>query len=73
MPSDGGRTRPMEIIEDIPAIGPISARVRLPQKPARLYDALSGESLDWTSTADGAVHVTLPRMRIHAALVFETE
>ncbi|MBP0589531.1 beta-galactosidase trimerization domain-containing protein [Paraburkholderia sp. LEh10] len=73
MPIDGGATRMMEIIEDIPAIGPISATVRLPRVPTRSYDALSGESFDWTLTADGAVQITVPRMRIHAAVAFETE
>lgn len=73
MPMDGGLTRPMEMIEDIPAIGPISVKVRLPQKPTRLYDALSGESLDWTLTADGAVQFTVPRIRIHAAVAYETD
>jgi hypothetical protein len=73
MPMDAGGTRTMEIIEDIPTIGPISARVRLPQNPVRLYDVLSGEPLDWTLAADGAVQVTVPRMRIHAALAFEAE
>jgi hypothetical protein len=38
-----------------------------------LYDALSGESLDWTLTADGAVQVTVSHMRIHTAVAFETE
>ncbi len=73
MPMGGGGTRMMEIIEDIPTIGPISASVRLPQTPIRLYDALSGESLDWTLTADGAVQVTVSHMRIHTAVAFETE
>ncbi|QGZ63057.1 alpha-amylase family protein [Paraburkholderia acidisoli] len=72
MPLDG-RTRAMEMIEDIPAIGPVSARVRLPRPPVRAYDALTGESLDWTLAADGAVQVTVPRLRIHAAVAFEAE
>ncbi|RFU45644.1 alpha-amylase family protein [Paraburkholderia sp. DHOC27] len=73
MPMNGGGTRTMEIIEDIPAIGPVVVSVRLPQTPARSYDALSGTPLDWTLTADGAVQVTVPRLRIHAALAFEAE
>ena len=73
MPVDGGATRVMEMIEDIPTIGPVSASVRLPYPPKRSYDALSGEALDWTIRADGAVQVTLPRMRIHAAVAFEAE
>ncbi|MDR5758783.1 beta-galactosidase trimerization domain-containing protein [Caballeronia sp. LZ035] len=73
MPIEGGGTRMMEIIEDIAAIGPVSACVRLPRPPTRCYDALSGEPLDWTCDAEGAVQITLPRLRIHAAVVFETE
>ncbi|MGF6771844.1 hypothetical protein P3T18_004331 [Paraburkholderia sp. GAS199] len=73
MPMDGGATRPMEIIEDIPAIGPVSVKVRLPEKPVRTYDALSGISLDWTLADDGAMLVTVPRVHIHTALVFELE
>jgi hypothetical protein len=73
MPMDGGRTRMMEIIEDIPTIGPVSVRVRLPQKPARSYDALTGEPFDWTIAADGTVQFTVPRLRIHAAVAFEAE
>jgi hypothetical protein len=73
MPIDGDTTRMMEIIEDIPTIGPVSATVRLPLLPTRSYDALSGESLEWTLTVDGAVQITVPRLRIHSAVAFETE
>jgi hypothetical protein len=73
MPIEGGGTRIMEIIEDIPAIGPVSACVRLPRPPTCCYDALSGEPLGWTSGAQGEVRVTVPRLRIHTAVVFETQ
>lgn len=33
----------MEMIEDIPARGPLTASVRLPRSPSRVYDALTGE------------------------------
>ena len=69
--STTARTRVMEMIEDIPAIGPVSARVRLPQAPARVYDALTGEDVAWKRRDDGAVEVTVPRLHIHAAVVFE--
>jgi hypothetical protein len=61
----------MEMIEDIPAIGPVTARVSLPHPPVRAYEALSGADLTWSVAPDGAVEVTLPRLHIHAALVFE--
>jgi hypothetical protein len=60
---DDGSTRVMEMIEDIPSIGPVTAKVRLPSTPSRVYDALTG--------TDGTVSVTVPRLRIHTAVVFE--
>ena len=71
VPNGDGTTRIMEMIEDIPAIGPVTARVSLPHPPVRAYDALSGADLTWSVTPDGAVEVTLPRLHIHAAVVFE--
>lgn len=63
--------RVMEMIEDIPAIGPVSAKVRLPAAPKRAYEAVSGEPLEVTDFGDGQYGVTLPSLRIHAAVVFE--
>jgi hypothetical protein len=42
VPSGEG-TRVMEMIEDIPTLGPVTASVRLPRSPSRVYDALTGE------------------------------
>ena len=67
---NGDGIRMMEMIEDIPAIGPVTARLRLPQDPSRVYDALTGEDVAW-SRRDGQVEVTIPRLHIHTALVFE--
>ncbi len=39
----GEGTRVMEMIEDIPTLGPVAASVRLPRSPSRVYDALTGE------------------------------
>ena len=63
VPSGDGGTRLMEMIEDIPAIGPVTARVRLPRPPARVYEALSGNEIAWKSGADGCIEVTLPAFR----------
>ena len=70
VPNGDGTTRVMEMIEDIPAIGPVTARVRLPGSPARVYDALGGD-LSWSEVGGGVVEVTLPRLHIHSAVVFE--
>jgi hypothetical protein len=71
VPLDNGSYRVMEMIEDIPAIGPVSARVRLPLPPTRVYDAMTGADVAWNRRNDGTVEVTVPRLHIHAALVFE--
>ncbi|WP_055049049.1 alpha-amylase family protein [Devosia sp. A16] len=66
----GEGTRVMEMIEDIPTLGPVTASVRLPQAPSRVYDAITGEDVPFTDGGD-RVQVRLPSLRIHAALVFE--
>jgi hypothetical protein len=71
VPVAGGGVRVMEMIEDIPPIGPISATVRLPKSPTRVYDALTGEDVAWTNGSGGVVSVTVPSLHIHKALVFE--
>lgn len=71
VPTDSGVPRVMEMIEDIPAIGPVSARVRLNGTPDRVYDAVTGSDIAWNRLPDGTVEVTLPRLHIHAAVVFE--
>lgn len=68
---DGSGTRVMEMIEDVPAIGPVIASVKLPRAPSRVYDALSGVDVAWRPAADGRFEVTVPHLRIHTALVFE--
>ncbi len=67
----GEGTRVMEMIEDIPAIGPVTASVRLPTPPRRAYEAISGQELEITETEAGRYAVTLDRLHIHAAVVFE--
>jgi hypothetical protein len=68
---DDGASRIMEMIEDVPALGPVSAKVRLPSSPSRVYDALTGEDVLWTKLANGQIEVRLPGLHIHTALVFE--
>ena len=68
---DDGSSRMMEMIEDVPAIGPVTAKVRLPSSPSRVFDAMSGDELAWTANRDGQIEVVVPRLRIHTALVFE--
>lgn len=70
VPAGEGGTRVMEMIEDIPTLGPVTASVRLPRTPSRVYDALTGEDVPFTNGGD-RVEVRLPSLRIHSALVFE--
>lgn len=71
IPTEAGGTRVMEMIEDIPALGPVTATVRLPRKPSRVYEALTGDDLSFAVTADEAIAVSLPSLKIHSAVVFE--
>jgi hypothetical protein len=68
---NGEGTRVMEMIEDIPAIGPVSAVVRLPHPPKRAYEAVTGQDVAFKELGDGTYGVTLDRLHIHAAIVFE--
>lgn len=70
VPNNEGGVRPMEMIEDIPTLGPVTASVRLPRTPTRVYDALTGEDVPFSNGGD-RVEVRLPSLRIHSALVFE--
>jgi hypothetical protein len=69
VPADSG-TRVMEMIEDIPTLGPVTASVALPRTPTRVYDALTGEDVPFTNGGD-RVEIRLPSLRIHSAIVFE--
>ena len=71
VPNGEGGTRVMEMIEDVQSIGPVSAKVRLPQAPSRVYDALSGADVPFEDAGGGYYTVTVPSLRIHTALVFE--
>ena len=71
VPTFDGKTRVMEMIEDVQAIGPVRASVRLPRPPTRAFDAMSGQAIAVEDSGNGYFSVTLPSMRIHAAVVFE--
>ena len=42
-----------------------------PTKPKRVFDAMTGEDVAWEDGIDGVISVTVPRLRIHSAVVFE--
>jgi hypothetical protein len=71
VPTQDGGVRVMEMIEDIPAIGPVTAALRLPAEPSRVYDALTGEDVGFSKRADGAIEIVVPRLHIHSAIVLE--
>jgi hypothetical protein len=70
VPNGEGGVRVMEMIEDIPTLGPVTTSVRLATAPSRVYDAMTGEAVPFTY-ADGRAKVTIPSLRIHSAVVFE--
>src|SRR5690606_14257141 len=70
VPTGEGGVRVMEMLEDIPALGRVTASVRLPIAPARAYDAMTGADIAFTY-ADGRAAITVPSLRIHTAVVFE--
>ncbi|MDB5539309.1 MAG: hypothetical protein JWQ89_1036 [Devosia sp.] len=70
VPAGENGVRVMEMIEDIPTLGPVTASVRLPRSPSRVYDALTGKDVPFSNGGD-RVEVTLPSLHIHSALVFE--
>jgi hypothetical protein len=69
--SDDGTSRVMDMIEDVPALGPVTASLRLPSAPARVFDALSGEAIAWSAKAGGRIEIALPGLHIHRTIVFE--
>lgn len=70
VPDGEGGVRVMEMIEDIPTLGPVKASVRLPTEPSRVYDAITGADVPFIY-AQGRASVTVPSLRIHSAIVFE--
>jgi hypothetical protein len=70
VPNGEGGFRVMEMIEDLPTLGPVKASVRLPSEPSRVYDAITGADIPYTY-AGGRASVTVPSLRIHSAVVFE--
>ena len=66
---EDGKSRVMEMIEDIPALGPFTARLRLPQPPSRVHDG--SRDLAFATLADGRIEVTVPGLHIHAMVVCE--
>lgn len=71
LPNVDGTTRIMEMIEDIPSIGPLRVSLRLPAPPKRVYDALTGRAMEWQVNGKGRVEVAVSYLRIHTAIVFE--
>jgi len=63
--------RPIEMIEDVPTLGPVTVRLRLKGEPTGVHDAASGAALAWRRDAEGAIVVDLPDLHIHRAIVID--
>ena len=54
-------------IDEIPAVGPVTVSIALPEPPRRVERRLERGAVDW-SFARGRVTVTIPSVHIHAAI-----
>lgn len=57
-------------IDEIPEVGPVTVRMRVPQSPKKVTLALEKGDLS-RKYASGVLTIRLPRYRIHAAIVIE--
>jgi hypothetical protein len=57
-------------IKEIPAIGPVTVAIRLPQKPKAVVIQPEGKPLD-VAWKDGLATVTVPRVELYSVLVVE--
>lgn len=64
------RSEAIDIIEDVIPLFNVAMKVRLPEKPERVYLAPSCETLEFTYE-DGYAAVVIPEIRGHAMVVFE--
>lgn len=63
--------QPIEMIEDIPPLGPLSFSLRCAGEPTSVYDAVTGERFAWTRVDGDRIEVALPGLRIHRAIVVD--
>jgi hypothetical protein len=57
-------------IDEIPEVGPVTVRMRVPQSPKKVTLALEKGDLS-RKYASGVLTIRVPRYRIHAAIVIE--
>lgn len=68
VPNTDGSTRVLDMIEDIPALGPCEVSLRLPEKPQRVTDALSGEDIAFSHDSTKRLTFSVTGLHIHRAL-----
>ena len=71
IPDPDHGVRVMEMIEDIPRLGPFTLRLRRLPGVVRVYDAPTGSPLDWIEEG-GTVRIEVPDLHIHRAIVVES-
>jgi hypothetical protein len=56
----------------IPWVGPVTIRMKLSEKPSKLYRAFEEGEITWKYANDeGILKVEIPKVHIHAALVVD--
>jgi hypothetical protein len=58
------------VTDFIPAVGPITLKVRTPRKPAAVRWVPGSGELEW-SWADGSLSVIVPRLEVHGVVLIE--
>jgi len=59
--------RHIEVIEDVPHLGPLTAQITVKNRPARIFDVLTDTDIDW-DWADGIATLNVDGLHIHRAI-----
>ncbi|WP_226781676.1 alpha-amylase family protein [Oceaniglobus trochenteri] len=62
--------RHIEVIEDVPHLGPVTAEITLRTKPTRVFDALTDSDIAW-QWSDGTVTLEIDGLHIHRAIAIQ--
>ncbi|MBT0957171.1 beta-galactosidase trimerization domain-containing protein [Alphaproteobacteria bacterium KMM 3653] len=62
--------RHIEVIEDVPNLGPLSAEITCKNKPSRIFDVLTDCDIEW-DWKDGIATLNVDGMHIHRAIAIQ--
>jgi len=62
--------RHIEVIDDVPKLGPLSVEIALKNKPARIFDVLTQTDMDW-DWAEGIATLHVDGLHIHRVIALQ--